>query len=177
MKHIRTLEEWKDIKGYEGIYQVSDLGRVRSLDRIDAAGHRRKGKMLKPYKNKGGYICVVLCKNGQTKGFQIHRLVAEAFIPNPDNLPQVNHCNERRDDNKAFNLEWCDAKYNSNYGTHIERSVAGRNKKVHCIETDTVYESITIAAEAVGRKKAALSNCLRGHTLSCGGFHWEYVIE
>lgn len=177
MKHIRTLEEWKDIKGYEGLYQVSDLGRVRSLDRLSADGRRLKGQFLKPYKNKGGYVCVTLCKNGQIKGFQIHRLVAEAFIPNPDNFPQVNHRNERRDDNKAFNLEWCDAKYNSNYGNHKQNVAAAISKKVRCIETGVIYDSITIAAESVGRKKAALSNCLRGHTLSCGGYHWEYVIE
>lgn len=175
MKHIKTLEEWKDIKGYEGIYQVSDLGRVRSLDRLSANGRRLKGQFLKPYKSRGGYLQVELCKDGKGKPFYVHQLVATAFCPNPDNLPFVNHCNERKDDNKAFNLDWCSAKENNNYGTRNQRALKSIRKRVRCIETGIVYESVSEAAKAIGITQGALSNCLAGRTKTCGGYHWEYI--
>ena len=122
------VEEWKDIvieKGgqvfdYTGLYQVSNLGRVRSLDRIDGMGRKVEEKILKLGNNKG-YQSVFLHKNGKAKIFQVHRLVATAFIPNPDNLPVVNHKDENPSNNCVDNLEWCTQKYNINYGTSIER--------------------------------------------------------
>ena len=87
-------EIWKDIEGYEGLYQVSDLGRVRSLDREDAQGRRWKGRMLSSKLRKNGYREVILCRDGKRKYMLVHRLVAEAFLPNQDNLPQVNHKDE-----------------------------------------------------------------------------------
>lgn len=116
-------EEWKDIKGYEGLYQVSNLGRVRSLSRY--VKHRTiyilKGKLLKQRTRGKGYLAVTLCKNSKLKHYYVHRLVAEAFIPNPNNLPQVNHKDENKSNNCVDNLEWCDDKYNTNYGTRNER--------------------------------------------------------
>ncbi len=117
-------EVWKDIKGYEGLYQVSSLGRVKSLSRVVVKSNGRnnsvKGRILKSYSCRG-YRYVDICKNGIYKKCKIHRLVAEAFLPNPDNLPQVNHKDETLDNNKVENLEWCTPKYNINYGTAKER--------------------------------------------------------
>lgn len=113
------IEEWRKIVGYEGLYEVSSFGRVRSLDRFYYRLH--KGKFLSPTKDRYGYLTVTLNCNGKSKTIKIHRLVAQAFLPNPDNLPQVNHKDEVKSNNCVENLEWCDGKYNVNYGTRQER--------------------------------------------------------
>lgn len=109
-------EIWKDIEGYEK-YQVSNLGNVRSLDYM----HTGKVQLLRLRKRKRGYLCITLCKDGKLKNYLVHRLVAQAFLPNPDNLPQVNHRDENPSNNRANNLEWCDCKYNNNYGSHSQK--------------------------------------------------------
>lgn len=117
---------WNDIPGYEGLYQVSNTGRVRSLN------YKRTGKTkaLKQCTDKDGYKKVVLCKDGKYKTYYIHRLVALAFIPNPDNLPEVNHKDEDKTNNYYKNLEWCTRKYNNNYGTRNKKiSKANKGKK------------------------------------------------
>lgn len=120
-------EIWKDIKGYEGIYQISNFGNVKSLDRYVFAGNgaNHKYQHIKERKLKlnGGekYIQVILCKNGKTKPFLVHRLVAEAFIPNSDNLPCVNHKDEDTKNNNVNNLEWCTYKYNNEYNGRIDK--------------------------------------------------------
>ena len=116
-------ELWADIEGYEGLYQISTEGRVRSLGNDKT----RKTKVLKANKNRGGYLIVRLWKGGTQKWFQVHRLVADAFLycKDRDSL-QVNHKNEVKTDNKVENLEYCDQKYNSNYGTAITRMLANR---------------------------------------------------
>ena len=123
-------EIWKPIVGYEGYYEVSNLGRVRSIDRfvIDKTGRRqfKKGTLLNYRPDRQGYCIVSLSINRKYKTKCVHTLVADAFIPNPDNLPQVNHKDEVKSNNCVDNLEWCTAKYNANYGN--------RNKKV--IETN-----------------------------------------
>ena len=110
-------EIWRDVKDYEGLYQVSNLGRVKSLN------YRRTGReeILKPSMNTCGYLFVDLSKYGKQKAFLVHRLVAEAFIPNPENLQQINHKDEDKTNNCVWNLEWCDSKYNNNYGTRNKR--------------------------------------------------------
>ena len=117
-------EYWKPVVGYEGLYEVSNLGRVKS--------YYFKGtiKIITPSINRGGYLQITLCKDKKKKNHLIHRLVAEAFLPNPLNLPQVNHKSENKLDNSVENLEWCDAKYNINYGTAIKRSAEKRSKTV-----------------------------------------------
>ena len=116
-----TEEIWRPIEGYEGLYEVSSYGRVRSLDRYvkgKSESYRlHKGKVLSPAKDRYGYLFLVL----QGRRFSIHRLVAEAFISNPGNLPQVNHKDEDKTNNMVDNLEWCDAKYNLNYGTRKDK--------------------------------------------------------
>lgn len=118
---MNSEEIWKDILGYEGLYQVSSFGRVRGLDRYDSMNRFWKGRILKSQTGTGGYLFVQLCLNGKVKAYSVHRLVAETFIHNPDNLPQVNHLDEDKTNNRVENLEFCDSKYNVNYGTRIER--------------------------------------------------------
>lgn len=122
-------EIWKDIDEYVGLYQVSNYGLVRSLDRTiefirngKITRQKRKGKILNCNKiQDDGYCNVTLSKNSNTKIFPVHRLVAEAFIPNPDNLPCVNHKDENKFNNCTDNLEWCTVAYNNSYGTKIDR--------------------------------------------------------
>ena len=112
------MEEWKNIIGYEGLYEVSNMGNVRNV---------RRNTLLRFSKNQG-YIQVYLYKNGIRTGFKVHRLVALTFIPNPDNLPQVNHKDEDKTNNSVDNLEWCDHKYNINYGHRTENAINTRVK-------------------------------------------------
>jgi hypothetical protein len=100
------MEVWKDIEGYEGIYQVSSLGAVKSLDRLDGRGHKILGKLLKTGNDVRGYQQVSLSKNGKATVRRVHRLVAETFIPNPEEKPQVNHIDGYKTNNTVDNLEW-----------------------------------------------------------------------
>ena len=168
-------EIWRDIKGYEGLYQVSNLGNVKSL-------HYNKTKipkLLRIYKNSNndsGYYLTSLNKNGIRKNFFIHRLVAEAFISNPNNLPCVNHIDEDKSNNKVDNLEWCSYKYNVNYGTCKTRSSLKRSKPViqYTKEGEFVKEwrSIKEAETSIGIR-CGISKCLSGKHKTSGGFVWK----
>ena len=129
-------EEWRPIEGYEGLYEVSNTGQVRSFDRYvkysNGRIHLHKGKVLSPIKDRDGYLQVNLCYSGRINSIKIHRLVAQAFIPNPDNLPQVNHKDEDKSNNRVDNLEWCSQLYNNIYGSRMERQVNTKKlKKEH----------------------------------------------
>ena len=106
-------EIWKDIEGYEGLYQVSNSGRVKNI---------KRNRLLKPFPDKNGYLRVDLFKNSRSSTKSVHRLVAKAFISNPNNLPQVNHKDENPSNNNVENLEWCSTQYNITYGTRSERA-------------------------------------------------------
>ena len=121
-------EIWKDIKNYEGLYKISNLGRVKSLPKYAGRSYRKE-KILKTYLDKNGYVKVILCKNNRTRFLSIHRLLAEAFIPNPNDYPQINHKDENKQNNSLNNLEWCTCKYNINYGTRTKRDVEKRKMK------------------------------------------------
>lgn len=130
MEDLKT-ETWKPIKYYEGLYEVSNKGNVRSVDRHLMLGNKYclvKGKPLKASPNSKGYLKTDLCKNGQRKLHLIHRLVAEAFISNPNNLPCIDHINTIKTDNRVENLRWCSYKENSNNPLTIEHT---RSKEVH----------------------------------------------
>ena len=117
-------EIWRPIEGYEGLYEVSSYGRVRSLDRYVKNGcsyRLHKGKVLSLLKGKYGYIQINLCYNRKMYKKYVHRLVAETFLPNTDNLPQVNHKDEDKTNNNVDNLEWCDHSYNINYGSRKDK--------------------------------------------------------
>ena len=121
-------EIWRSIDGYEGLYEVSNTGLIRSLDRFVGNRNRIKGKILSIKIEKNGYCSVALFKYGKMKRYLVHRLVARAFIPNPDNLPQVNHKNEDKSNNNVDNLEWCSIEYNINYGTRTQKAISTKVK-------------------------------------------------
>lgn len=170
-------EIWKDIPGYEGLYQVSNLGNVRSLN------YNKTGeiKLLKPFTSHNGYRIVSLSNNGKLKGYTIHRLVANAFIPNPNNLPQVNHIDENKTNNRTDNLEWCTQAYNNTYGTHTKRvsksnsiPVAQYDKNGILINT---YLGAADAEKHTGFAHQDISKCCRGikwHK-TVGGYIWKYL--
>ena len=120
-------EIWKDIEGYEGLYQISNLGRVKSFPRKGT--HTTKERIIKFAKSNKGYLIAILKNNDVQKAFSVHRLVAKAFIPNPNNLPQVNHKDENKENNNVNNLEWCNNWYNSHYGTRLHRIAKTMNWK------------------------------------------------
>lgn len=196
-------EEWRDIAGYEGLYKVSNLGRVKSLGNGNSNNSNNcKERILKAGKNSRGYLQVHLCKNGKYKTYKIHRLVAIVFIPNPNNLPQVNHKDENKENNYVENLEWCDRKYNVNYGTRNKRvteKLRGRkhseehNKKVAEKLTNnpktskpvigiskvsgliTEYPSIMEAERVTGVSCGHIVHCCKGNRKSAGGYIWQYA--
>ena len=164
MKHIYTLEFWRDIEGYEGLYQISNVGQVKSL---------KRNKILKPSPTKDGYLRVKLSKEGNKKMFYIHRLVAAAFLPNEEELPEIDHINNDRADNRVANLQWI---------SHVENlrkkeSDWGVPKKVQCVETGEIFESVAAAATAMKRDKSTMSYHLNGRTQTCAGKHFKYYDE
>ena len=154
-------EVWKDITGYEGLYKVSDRDNVFSIKRKDSMGRKWGGLTLEPRPHRNGYLMVQLYKNGVRKNKLIHRLVAEAFIPNPNNLPEVNHIDEVKDNNELSNLEWCTRDYNINYGTLNERL----SKKVRAVNVETgevvTFES-TQEVRNKGYSQGGVSQACRG---------------
>lgn len=181
-------EIWKEIKDYEGLYQVSNVGRVKSLDRYVRSKNNstqlKKGRLLKMQTDKDGYLTICL-RRTNCKKFQVHRLVAQAFIPNPNNYPQVNHKNEIKDDNRVENLEYCDCYYNINYGTRNERTGQKlRNNSKHSlpivqidIKTNLLvaeFPSIMEAERQTGFMEQAIRSCCKGRTKTSYGFKWQY---
>ena len=174
-------EEWRDIKGLEGHYQVSDRGRVRSVNRIVRAGKNKQrktnGRILVQWKTKHGYMHVNLGRRG--KGV-VHRLVAMAFIPNPNNYPNVNHKDEDKTNNAVQNLEWCNHSYNALYGTCQERLLKHKNTPVEMIDKGThkvlaVFESMKKAMQIPGVNKVTISMVCRGKRKIGGGYIWRYA--
>lgn len=184
-------EIWKDVKGYEDLYQISNEGRLRSLDKMVLCrnGHRRKvpGRILKPRILSNGYIQYMLSEDGIKKYFYAHRLVAIAFIPNGEGLPEINHRNEIKTDNRVENLEWCNSSYNNRYGTKIERQNTNTNRdytknnmrKVNQYALDgqliAQYEGIRIASKVTGIPEQSISKCCRKIMHQTHGFKWGYV--
>lgn len=162
MKDIKNYNvEYKDIEGYEGLYAITVDGRVWSY---------KTKKFLSPAVNGGGYLRVSLVKDKKQKSYFAHRLVAAAFIPNPLGLPQVNHINEIKDDNRVENLEWCDSKYNNNHGTRNQRI----SKSVYCVELDKTFASMTEAAMETNVDVADISKCCNGKRKSAKGLHFRF---
>ena len=154
-------EVWKDITGYEGLYMISNKGNVYSVRRRDSRGIKCGGRILKPRYSGNGYLQVDLRNNGKRKTKYIHRLVTEAFIPNPESLPQINHIDEVKDNNNVENLEWCDSMYNNNYGTKIER-LSKKVKAVNAKTGETITFNSTAEAERKGYSRGGVSTACRG---------------
>lgn len=184
-------EIWKAIPGYEGLYEVSNLGHVRSVARIVRASgisqRRAFGRVLKPYTNKLRYQYVALSKDGKPKTLLVHRLVANVFVPNPNNYSIINHKDENPSNNRADNLEWCTQMYNVHYGTGMERGDAKSNHGRMAVDKLDLngnyicsYRSISEAAEAVGVRKQCICACLKGkhsngrNVFTAGGYKWRY---
>ena len=165
-------EVWKDIEGYEGLYQVSNLGRVKSLPRHGTRSDQPT--VLSQSKSDKGYLRVCLTKNCKQRTIQVHRLVAEAFIPNEANLPQVNHKDENKQNNRADNLEWCDCRYNNCYNDRMHTIAHKNGRKVRCLETNTVYYSISEAARATGITYSNVWNVCQGKYKQAKGYHFNY---
>lgn len=184
-------EIWKDIKGYEGLYEVSSYGNVRSLDRVVICSNGRKcsqnGRILKPVKDKDGYLICGLRKNSKRKIFKVHRLVAQAFIPNPNNLPQVNHKDENKGNNCVFlkkdgsvdlnksNLEWCTQAYNNCYGTRLKKLsmyVLQLDKDTNEIVSE--YPSAAEAERKLNIDHSSISKCCNGKRNTAYGYKWKY---
>ena len=157
------MEHWKAIAGYEGIYEVSDLGRVKSLKYC-------KEKILKPQKDKYGYLQVCLCKDGHTKQLLVHRLVADEFVPNPNNLETVNHKDEVKTNNTVSNLEWMSREDNVAYSAN--KSVQMFDK--FTLELLATFPSITEAERVTGINHGNISKCCLGKLKSAGGYIWKY---
>lgn len=198
----KEIEIWKDIEGYEGLYQVSNFGNVKSLN-YNRTG---KEKILKSKKDKDGYLQFSLCKNGKVKHFKTHRLVALAFIPNLENLPQVNHKDENKENNHVDNLEWVSPKENINYGTRnkkVSEALKGKyigenswmfgkhlseetkqklkeyfSKPVLQYTKDKIFirewESGKLASEELNINKSNITACCQGKQKTAGGFIWKY---
>lgn len=181
------IEIWKDIIGYEGYYQISNLGNVKSLNRIvkNKNGYRNTGeRLLKIYSPKDSqhYPFVILCKNGKTENKLIHRLVATAFVTNGDPIhkTQVNHIDENKMNNSSDNLEWCTPKYNAEYGTRIERTKKSTTnnqswKRVLCEETGKTYRSIRSASMDTGDCEHTIARMCNGLKTKNLKYHWRYV--
>lgn len=186
-------EIWKDVKGFENIYQISNKGRVKRLPREDRYIRKDTGKscirrvgekILKPsLSNKDGYAQINLVHKENIRYFSIHRLVAEAFIPNPDSLPQVNHIDGIRDHNDVSNLEWCTCQANvqdqiarSGRASAIAAIRKAQGRKVYCIETRRTFESIGLAAKELGCDSAAITSSIE-HQSCCFGWTFIYAED
>lgn len=178
-------EKWKSIEGYEGLYEISTMGRVKSIER--KVKHRNiyitlKEKILKPVKNKY-YLKVCLWKNGKRESKLIHRLVAETFIHNPNNLPEVNHLDENKTNNNVNNLEWSDRCHNCNFGTRnkrISKALTGCyntkiSKPVKCIETGLIFPSTMEVQRKLGFDNGKISKCCNGKLKSAYKLHWKWA--
>jgi len=162
-------EKWKNIPGYEGYYQASNTGRIRSVDRITSHGHRRKGKILAACPNKAGYIIYVLSKNGKTKSFRGHRLVAKTWAGKSQLL--CCHNDGNKINNVVSNLRWDDC-----CGNQQDRIKHGTTSRIKIVRSDgTVFEGIREAARITGLDSSGISKSCRGKLKTCGGFSWRYV--
>ena len=168
---MQNQEIWKPVHGFEGYYEVSNLGQVRSLSRIYYSDYFRNGrnvdgKILRQTKNKiTGYMSVMLSKDGIRQRCHVHRLVAIAFLPNPNNLPQVNHKDQVRENNSVDNLEWCDVSYNTTYADAVEKHREGFLKSGYAKRIYQYTEDGELVGEYRNGEEAARATGLNGRNI------------
>lgn len=174
-------EIFKDIIGFEGLYAVSNLGNVKRHTTEAKSGtgnYYRKEHLLKQRKSNKGYFIVDLFKNNKRHQLLVHRLVAQAFIDNPNNHPCVNHIDENIENNSVNNLEWCTQKYNMNYGTCPERIGRANSKSVVQLDKEgnfvSKYISISCAERTTKISQGSIGDCLHGRRKTAGGYLWQY---
>lgn len=169
------MSQWKEIAGYEELYLISDEGEIVALPRDIDVGWRvlhRKARRLKTFLRGRGdlfYEAVALTYKGKTERFSVHRLVAEAFIPNPKGYKEINHIDRNTRNNRAENLEWCSRQYNNEYSHNkeiLQYSVDG--------ELIATYKSTVYASAMTGIKRTAITNNLKGWSKTAGGYVWKY---
>ena len=160
-------EVWKDVKGFDGIYQVSNLGNIRSV------------KLMKPRPIWNGYMQISFYKDGIEYHRLVHRVVAEAFLENSENLPQVNHKDENKKNNRADNLEWCTRNYNKNYGTGNKRSAEKRSKRVlqFTLDWELIEEhpSLISIERNLGYDHSTIAKCCNRKKAQAYGYRWKYA--
>lgn len=189
---MEEKEIWRDVKGYENIYQVSNLGRVKSLERVVNGRWGKysvKSKLLTNYVSKSGYNVVSLSKDGKVAYKKVHRLVANAFIPNPNNFPQVNHKDEVKTNNTVIlnedgsvdfdksNLEWCTITYNLNYGSRSIKAAKTNSKKVYQYTIDGVLVKVWDSLKDVvkgGFNNRGVGQVATRKRKTSGGYIWKY---
>lgn len=190
-------EIWKDITGYEGLYQISNTGIIRSHDKLIVIppnpkstygfSYIKKGQIIKQITDKSGYMKVLLYdKNSNRKNAFVHKLVAIEFVDNTDNLPQINHKDENKSNNCVSNLEWCTAKYNTNYGTGIKRRSEKQiynNNRVKAVakigDNGEIIEEYISMRNAARVNKLPQSNIFKScnNNIKCGGYLWRYISK
>lgn len=166
-------EVWKPIKNYESLYEISNLGRVKSFKR-----NGTKGKILKGTYDEWGYIRVALSKNGKSKKYKVHRLVAEAFIPNSNNYSQINHDNGIKDDNRVENLEWCTPSFNTIH-SYVNNLNKTKGKKIKITNKNNNYNqtfrSMRMASVKMGYNKGYLFKKIKQNIYENDVFKWELI--
>ena len=176
------MEIWKDIKGYEGKYQVSNLGRIKSLR--DAHGNYREKILSNRIRGRKGseYYAVALYKNNKPRNVSVHRLVAEAFVPKKLGKNDIDHINTNRFDNRAENLRWATNRENQNNVLtkihHSESMMSEKNhrsKSVYCLELNKIYGSASEAGRELNISQTGISACCRGEYETIKGHHFKYV--
>ena len=163
-RESNNQEEWRDVVGYEGLYEVSKQGVIRR----SFINNVRVNRIVKPHITYGGYLRLYLSANGKSKHHSVHRIVAMAFIPNPDNLPYVNHKDENKTNNRASNLEWCSESYNSNF------SFAKPVEQYKDGNLVGIYLSQTEAAKHTGVNQQCIGRCCMGIVKCAGGYQWAF---
>ena len=174
-------EQWKAVNGYEGLYEVSNAGKIRSVDhyvRSRYCNRLVKGRIMKQQTDKDGYKKVCLCKENVRKTFFVHRIVATAFIENSHKYPCINHIDENKQNNRADNLEFCTVQYNTAYGNGIYKRSSKRKKAINQIKNGiivSIWDSATNASKATKISRGNIVSCLNGYRKTAGGYSWEYL--